>query len=100
MSASTDTASGSQSLMPSLQEVVEEMESQWLGDCQDIFGPSPPSSGSATKGTTTCHLLCLGRLVQHLPWEAMPVLRGQAVGRTPSLSFSVAHSMLQSAHSG
>ena len=78
----------------SLQEFVGDLQSEWLGDhAVDVFGPSPPAPG----GTTGYHLLCAGRLVQHLPWEAIPVLHGQAVGRTPSLSFSVAHNILQRA---
>ena len=76
-----------------VQEVVDGIQSKWLGDYADIFVPPPPYP----EGTTGCHLLCVGRLVQHLPWEAMPVLRGQAVTRTPSLSFSIAHQILQRA---
>lgn len=73
-----------------MQEIVDCMQSKWLGDYTDILVPSPPSPEA-----TSCHLLCVGRKLQHLPWEAMPVLQGQAVARTPSLTFSIAHHILQ-----
>ena len=72
---------------------MSELETEWLGNHAEIFGPPPPTPG----GTTGYHLLCVGRLVQHLPWEAMPVLQDQSVGRVPSLSFAVAHQLLQEA---
>ena len=72
---------------------MDDLQTKWLGDHADIFGPPPPTP----EGTTAYHLLCVGRLVQHLPWEVIPVLRDQAVGRAPSLSFSVAHHIIHTA---
>lgn len=78
------------------QEFVSEMQTDWLGEHVEIFGPPPPAPG----GTTGYHLLCIGRLVQHLPWEAVPIFQDQPVGRVPSLSFAVAHQILQTSQKG
>jgi hypothetical protein len=58
-------------------------------------GETPDAHASKRPKTQSALILVLGDGLQHIPWEAMPVLQQASVSRMPSLPLVFAHAELR-----
>ena len=78
-----------------IQSLMLNIERDCLGQHSSLLTPDPATT-SQTDEPIRLLTLILGRQIQHLPWESLPVLTDQVVYRMPSLPFMAAHSVMVS----
>ncbi|KAI0824951.1 peptidase family C50-domain-containing protein [Trametes gibbosa] len=69
-----------------MDQVVVELRTALEEHAARVKARAPPA-GSATDESDGHLFLVLDKNVQGIPWESLPVLRGQSVSRIPSMDF-------------